>query len=125
MKGITDRYKSIVKGSKLGTWIWNIKTGEFESNDFWSELLGYSLEEVNWTTIQEWENFTHPEDLKKVNVALDKHFTEENPIYECDFRMTHKNGDWVWILVRGSVIQRTNDRQPVLMSGIVMDITER
>jgi PAS domain-containing protein len=39
--------------------------------------------------------------------------------------MRHKNGDWIWTLSRGRVVEWREDGQPLRMSGTLADITER
>jgi len=56
---------------------------------------------------------------------LEKHFKGELSYYECELRMRHKNGSWVWILDRGKVATWTKEGQPLLMFGMHQDITER
>ncbi|MGE5804711.1 MAG: PAS domain S-box protein, partial [Ignavibacteria bacterium] len=46
-------------------------------------------------------------------------------VYECELRMKHKRGNWVWILDRGKVTEWDKDGRPVRMNGTHMDITDR
>ncbi|HEU4623038.1 MAG TPA: response regulator, partial [Burkholderiaceae bacterium] len=45
--------------------------------------------------------------------------------YECEVRMRHKNGHWVWVLAHGRVYSRTADGKPEWMAGTHLDITAR
>ena len=40
-------------------------------------------------------------------------------------RMRHKNGRWVWVWARGSVVSRTESGEPLIMFGTHLDITSR
>ncbi|MCP4723597.1 MAG: response regulator [bacterium] len=119
------RLADILKGTNVGTWEWNVQTGETVFNERWAEIIGYTLEEISPTTIDTWMNFAHPDDLKISGELLEKHFTGELDYYECIARMKHKNGDWIWVLDRGKVATWTDDGKPLLMSGTHQDITNR
>ncbi len=119
------RLESIVESTRIGTWEWNIQTGETVFNERWAQILGYSLDELAPVSIKTWELLTHPADLIYSNELLQKHFSGELPYYNLDFRMKHKDGQWVWIHDRGRVVIRTVDGKPLMMFGTHTDITER
>ncbi|MDO9294202.1 MAG: ATP-binding protein, partial [Hydrogenophaga sp.] len=49
----------------------------------------------------------------------------ELPYYECDVRMRHKAGHWVWINDRGRVHRRDDSGKALYMSGTHLDISDR
>ncbi len=120
-----QRIASILRGTNVGTWEWNVWTGETVFNKRWAEIIGYTLEEISPVSLETWMKFTHPDDLKVSGELLEKHFHGELEYYECEARMRHKNGNWVWVLDRGKVATWTKDGKPLLMSGTHQDITER
>ena len=119
------RLQGIIEGTNVGTWEWNIKTGEVVFNQKWFEMIGYMPEELSPVSIHTWETLTHPDDLKKSTELLEQHFKGERLYYECECRMKHKDGSWVWILDRGRVITRSTDGKPLMMFGTHTDITHR
>lgn len=119
------RLRNTITGTRSGTWEWNIQTGDTVFNDRWAEILGYTLEELAPISIDTWMSLAHPEDLQRSAELLDKHFRGELDYYECEARMRHKNGHWVWILDRGSVQSWDENGQPLMMYGTHQDITER
>ena len=119
------RLSDIIDGTHAGTWEWNLQTGECHFNDRWAEIFGYSLEELSPFNIDTWKTFTHPDDFNLSNHLLQEHFDGKSDYYECEIRMKHKDGNWVWVSDCGRLISRTADGKPLLMSGTHMDITER
>jgi PAS domain S-box-containing protein len=115
----------IIKAANVGTWEWNVQTGDTVFNERWAEIIGYTLEELAPTNIETWRKFAHQDDLKHVEILLQKHFMGEIDYYDCECRMKHKNGSWVWINDRGRVVEWTPDGRPLRMSGTHTDITER
>ena len=125
LRDVYWRLENIIEGSNIGTWEWNVQTGETVFNDRWGEILGYRLDELSPIRIKTWENLVHPDDFKLSSEMLERHITGLMPTYSCECRMKHKQGHWVWIHDSGSVITRTIDGEPLLMFGTHIDITER
>ncbi|MBN2651333.1 MAG: PAS domain-containing protein [Spirochaetales bacterium] len=119
------RLENIIKGTNVGTWEWNVQTGEVFFNERWAEIIGYTLEEISPISIDTWMKFAYPEDLKKSEEFLNRHFSGELDYYEFESRMVHKNGSLVWVLDRGKVFSWTKEGKPLLMMGTHQDITER
>ncbi len=113
----------IIEGSNLGTWEWNVQTGETVFNRRWAEIVGYSLEELAPISIETWKELTHPEDLEKAGVKLQAHFRGKAEFYEMELRMRHKDGHWVWVLDRGKVYTRTEAGDPEWVYGSHQDIS--
>jgi PAS domain S-box-containing protein len=120
-----ERLTAILRGSHVGTWEWNVQTGEAAFDERWAGIVGYAVEELHPSSIDTWMNLTHPDDLSFSAAALEQHFRGETDVYECDARMRHKDGHWVWVLDRGRVITWTADGKPLRMFGTHEDISDR
>lgn len=120
-----NRLRNIIEGTNAGTWQWNVKTNETVFNERWANIIGYSLKELEPVSLETWMKHTHPDDLKRSEALLEKHFKGETDYYELEARMKHKNGEWVWVLDRGKVIEFDTDGSPLLMYGTHQDITDR
>lgn len=125
LKTERNRLVGIIEGTRAGTWEWNVQTGETVFNERWAEIIGYSLDEIGPPSIETWKKYAHPEDLEQSNELLKKHFRKERDYYEFEFRMKHKNGEWIWVLGRGKVVTWTDDDKPLMMMGTYVDITGR
>lgn len=119
------KYKSVIEGTNAGTWEWNIQTGKTLFNERWAEMAGYSLDELNPTSIETWKKLIHPEDLKETKKQLSEYFEKKVDYYEIENRIKHKKGHWIWVHDRGKVFEWTKDGKPLMMSGTHQDITER
>ena len=120
-----ERLAGILRGTHVGTWEWNVQTGETVFNERWAEILGYTLAELAPVSIDTWMRLAHPDDLARSGALLERHFRGELDYYEFESRMKHKLGHWVWVLDRGSVSRWTADGKPGLMLGTHQEITER
>jgi PAS domain S-box-containing protein len=119
------RLQSIIEGTNVGTWEWNVQTDQSVLNEKWAEIIGYTLEELQPTGVGTEERFAHPDDLAYSDEQLARHFAGEIPYYDCELRLRHKDGHWVWVHDRGRVVTWTDDGQPLMMFGTHTDITQR
>lgn len=117
------RLSAILEGTRVGTWEWNVQSGKTVFNEEWARIIGYRLEELEPVSIVTWSRLTHPDDLQRSEQLLKQHFAGETPFYECEARMRHKAGHWVWVLDRGKVGKWDEDGQPLIMYGTHQDIT--
>jgi PAS domain S-box-containing protein len=125
LKRSEEKLSLAIKGSELGLWDWMVQTGEVEFNERWAQMLGYTLEELAPTSIKTWERLSHPDDLKRSGETLDDYFSGRTKQYECEVRMRHKDGHWIWVLDKGRLSARDADGRPLRMSGTHLDITAR
>ncbi len=125
LKNNEFRYKSSIEGTNVGTWEWNVQTGATVFNERWTEIVGYTLDELWPTSIETWMNVAHPDDLEESSKRLNACFEKKQEFYEFEARMKHKNGHWVWVYVHGKVFEWTEDGKPLWMYGTHKDITQR
>lgn len=120
-----QRLDDIIRGTNVGTWEWNVQTGETVFNERWAQIIGYTLDELAPVSIETWMKYAHPDDLAESDKQLEQHFNGEIDYYEHESRMHHKDGSWVWVLDRGRVSVWTEDKKPLFMSGTHQDINKR
>lgn len=108
--------------ANIGTWDWNIETGEL----FWSEriapLFGHPVGKLETT----YDNFlaaVHPDDRQRVIDAVTA-CVEHGAEYNIEHRCVWPDGTVRWLLERGDVVRDAHGR-PLHMLGVVQDITER
>jgi PAS domain S-box-containing protein len=119
-----SRLEQVINATGVGVWDWYPQTGETQFNERWAQLLGYSLAELAPVSIQTWRDLTHPDDLDKANALIEEIFAGRRDKYECEIRMRHKSGRWVWMYDTGKIVARNDRGAPLRMAGTHMDITE-
>jgi len=119
-----NRLSLVIEGSGLGTWDWNVQTGDVIFNETWANMLGYELSEIE-PSVDAWKKRVHPEDLPEVMEILNEHLEGKSDSYVSEHRMRTEKGDWVWIEDRGMVVERDEDGEPIRATGTHLDITER
>ncbi|MBN1413761.1 MAG: response regulator [Bacteroidales bacterium] len=114
-----------LKGTRAGLWDWNTQTGNIMLNERWGEMIGYNLTELEPLNINTWDNLIHPDDLAIAKELLQQHFNGELEFYECEVRLKHKNGKWIWVMNRGMVIEWDKKGKPARMTGTHIDISKQ
>jgi len=62
----------VLQGSQLGFWDWNLETNEVKRNERWAEMLGYRLEDIEFT-VNQWTDFIHPDDQVRAMKSIKDH----------------------------------------------------
>lgn len=124
-EGERTRLDSILRGTNVGTWVWDISSGAMPVNERWAQMLGYTLEDLGTVTIEKWGSLTHPEDRLRSEELTRRHFAGELDFFECELRLRHRDGHWVWVLSRGRVSSWSDDGHPTSMHGTAQDISDR
>lgn len=108
--------------ANIGTWDWNIETGDlFWSDRIWS-LFGYK-KELTDTTYDNFMAAIHPDDKQQVSDAVTA-CVELGDDYNIEHRVVWSDGSIHWLHERGDVI-RSAKGKPLHMLGVVQDITDR
>lgn len=108
----------------LGQWQWLPQINKVYFNGKKVEALGYALDEIPQEIgFQFFTDKLHPEDYDYVMDNMRDHMTGKTEAYEVEYRIKAKNGEYMWYYDRGVVAERDTDGSPILITGIVFDIT--
>ncbi len=113
----------VLKGSQLGFWDWNLETNVVKRNERWAEMLGYKLDEIDFT-VKQWLDLIHPDDRSMADQSIKDHLEGRTPMHKIEYRMLTKNGQFRWIFDQAKIVKRDAKGQPLRMSGTQTDITE-
>ncbi len=117
-------YQTILEDALAGYWDWNITDNTEYLSPTFKAMLGYNDEMKNST--ESWQDLIFKEDMAKILKNLDQHFSSHGSIpYKGEIRFRHKNGNTVWILYTGRVIEWSEDGSPLRMVGSHIDITSQ
>ncbi|MFH0823146.1 MAG: sigma 54-interacting transcriptional regulator [Pseudomonadota bacterium] len=119
-----QRLDLALSGAGLGTWDWDLQTHTAFFDERWAEMLGFFLEEIE-PYISGWEKLIHPEDKPRVLETLNEHLNGRSPLFEAEYRLQAKSGEWQWMLTRGRVVERDRDGKPLRAAGTNLNISER
>ncbi len=117
-----ERYRLVLEGSNDGIWDWDIVTQEIYCNDRLYDIIGLSPSDRKITSELFFERL-HPEDQARVKQAVDAHLQDLVEL-DLEFRLLHTSGEYRYCIARGKA-QRDAQGNPLRMSGVVSDITQR
>ena len=118
-----ERLRLAFDGAQEGVWDWNLETGAVLYSPRWTEMLGYHPDEIE-PHVRAWERLIHPDDVQlaqRLNDSLER----GAQIYEGEFRLRHKNGQYVHVLSRGFPVRRIPGGPVVRIVGTHFDLTAR
>lgn len=118
-----ERYALIVHGANDGIWDWNLKENRISYSPRWKSILGYQVSEISESP-NEWFDRIHIDDRENVKKKIDSHLNGDNPHFECEQRLLHRDGKYRWVLARGLAAWDEN-KKARRMAGSITDITER
>ena len=117
-----QRYALVVRGAQVGIWDFDLLTGELYWSPHLKELSGLG-EEAPTPNLQAWRDLIHPEDSRRVDLALRDHIRRRVP-YSVEYRMQVPGLGWRWFHSRGQALWDSAGR-PLRMAGSVADVTDR
>jgi PAS domain S-box-containing protein len=123
LRASEERWHLAVAGSNEGVWDWNIEEDTIWFSPRWKDLLGFGEHELP-DRRDVWLDRIHPDDRKHIDSALDAHLRQKVPIFHCEYRLAHKDGGWIWGLVRGKALFDADGRAR-RMVGTQADITRQ
>ncbi|MCT7977878.1 sensor histidine kinase [Laspinema olomoucense] len=118
-----ERYAIAVAGANDGIWDWDLKAQEIYFSPRWKSAIGCHPHELG-SNPDEWFSRIHPDDLERVEGDIHAHLKGRSPHLQTEYRILHKNGSYLWMLVRGMAV-RDASGNPYRFAGSQTDITDR
>lgn len=123
LRAAEDRYRTLVERLPAITYIaelgsegpWHYVSPQIES------ILGFSSTE--WLSDPAiWINRIH-EDDRDIALAAERRFEETHELFEAEYRMVARDGRVLWFRDEAVMLNSSDDR-PLLMQGVLYDLTE-
>lgn len=122
VKEAEERLRLSQNYANIGTWDWNIRTGELLWSQRIAPLFGYPEGKLE-TTYENFLNAVHPDDRQMVIDAVQA-CVEDGVKYGIEHRCVWPDGTVRWLHETGDVVRDRNGT-PANMLGVVQDITDR
>ncbi len=115
------RWKLALSASGDGVWDCDLTSGMATLSPRAQDILDSDEPTIRLdaTGLQE---LVHPEDMARVRYALAEHFAGRASDYAAEHRIRRRNGEWTWVLARGTVAERDGEGRPLRMVGTFADI---
>ena len=124
LSAVESRYRTLVERLPAITYVaelgshgrWHYVSPQIES------MLGFSS--AKWLSDSSiWIDRIHVEDRESV-LAVEEHFQRNRDLFQAEYRMFARDGRVLWFRDEAVMLPNADD-QPVLMQGVMYDITER
>ncbi|WDE13322.1 EAL domain-containing protein [Thalassomonas haliotis] len=134
-----ERLKLSLWGSGDEMWDWNIKTGKIFRSNIWGLLefpqdgqrnastnsnTGKGKNNANQPKSPSDNTNIHQQDIPRVKAALEAHFEDKTEHFESTYRVKDKEGNWIWVLDRGKIVERDDKGVATRMTGTLKDISQ-
>jgi PAS domain S-box-containing protein len=119
---LAERMELAIDAARLGVCDWNIVEQKITWNDYHVRLLDYVPGAAEYT-YEDWAKRVHPEDLDRVNAALDSAMSAHTD-YSSQYRVIWDDGSIHWLDGFGRFYYDAEGRA-IRMTGLATDITER
>jgi PAS domain S-box-containing protein len=121
---LTHDIELIIWGTNTAIWDWNYLTGFVKFSEKKAEMLGYLPEEIN-PSVEAFTSMIHPDDYEAAMDSMRNLLTGKSDVYEIEYRIWAKNGQWKWFYDKGMIAERDIVNKPLRIIGIVNDITDK
>lgn len=119
----TERYSLAVDGTDVGIWDWDIVSNDVFYSPSWKMMLGYNDDEIE-NSFKSWEKLMHPDDLDESMGFINNYLKGKiKGNFEMTFRMQHKDGHYVNILSKASLV-KSDKGKPTRMIGSHINISQ-
>ncbi len=117
-----EQLLNVISITKIGLWLWNLKTNSVQYSEEYADILGYDISELE-PTVETWEAAVYPDDLAATNAKIDEHVNGKTSFYESEFRLIKKDGSIIWGHDKGQITEFDKDGKPLMLCGVLQDIS--
>ncbi len=125
MVKLEERWRYALLATQGGVWDWRVKDNNVYFSEEWYKIFGF-VPQKNEHLHSTWLDNIHPEDrdelMRKLDTILANTRTGDDT-FENEYRMYDADGNVIWILDRGFVVERNEAGKPARIIGTVEDIT--
>ncbi len=122
LKQSEERYALAQKVANIGSWDWDITSGELVWSEQIESMFGFEQGQFEGT-YKAFLDCVHSEDRQSVQESVQEALSGEK-IYRIKHRIIRPDGTIRWVSETGAVMRDENNK-PVRMVGLIQDITER
>jgi len=118
-----ERWHFVIEGSGDGIWEWKPQENKTFYSKRWLEMLGFKLEEFT-DDDYEWRSRIHPDDVAFTFSEISQNLLGKTDSFSFEYRFRNKEGNYLWILNRGKVVERNAAGEAIRVVGSHSDISK-
>ncbi|RBW48588.1 bifunctional diguanylate cyclase/phosphodiesterase [Marinobacter sp. F3R11] len=117
----SKRLELVLAVSREGMWDWNTETNVVLFSKGWEKITGINRSKGSFSYFM---SRIVEDDKQRVSDALEA-LLEKNIPYDIEFRFKRPDGEVIWLWDRGSIVEHDEQGKPLLLAGIVQDVTQQ
>lgn len=122
-KKIISRSDKALLSADVAWWEMDVATGLVLFEKRKAEMLGYPPEKFRH--YNDFMALVHPDDSTIIMDAMRRHYEGVAEKFEVEYRILSHSGSYIWCYDIGSIVKWDSNRKPLLVSGLVLNITPR
>lgn len=120
----SSRFQRITSTTNDAVWEWDLQTNSLWCNEMHQQLYGLTMEDPV-PVKAEWVSRIHPEDRYSILKMQDDALASDTNVFISEYRFRAGKGTEYKYIFDRCYITRNEQNVPILMTGSMMDITER
>ncbi len=117
-----ELFHSIKLTNQLPWWEFDVRANKVVTSPKKVTMLGYDPDDFVDIGYQAFTDLLHPDDYEPAMQAMRDHLEGKAPLYQIDYRIRRKSGDYTWYFDRGAILDRDENGAPVMLRGVVLDL---
>lgn len=122
---LEEGWRHALDSSGQGAWSIDVANNEFYYCDGWRKMRGIAIEEKLDVRLDVWLESVHPDDRLLVGEAIASQNAGRSSFTVLQYRERHRNGKWIWVESRSSVLGYDPQGKAVRIVGTDSDISDR
>ena len=119
---VEEHLQAVLDATGIGVWEYRHATGQYACSEALTHLLGFP-EPGGDDDRDAWRSRIHPEDQGAFDAGIADATVAPDGRFDVEYRFRLASGDWLWILDRGRIVERSVDGKPLRSVGTVTDIS--
>ncbi|MDY6119960.1 MAG: PAS domain S-box protein [Campylobacter sputorum] len=118
-----QKYKNLILSCNIITFEINLKTNMISFSENLSTKFDLNTKDkVISMNINSFKKLVNEDDFKKLDYSISEHANNKKEFFKEEIRVIGKDGKEIWVLLRGKIITRDQNKEPLIIYGGLMDI---
>lgn len=118
------RYKNFLLSCDIVAFEMDLEKNTISFSENLSSMLKLDLKDkIISMDINSFKQLVNKEDFKKLDCAISENANYKKDYFKEEIRISKKDGEEIWLLVRGQIVLRNENKDPLIICGGAMDIS--
>lgn len=123
LKKDENKLRLAMQFAGFSVWEWDIENNEIFYDKDYAKSLGYKSDKFT-TSIKDWTNIVHPEDIFKITSNIRQCLTGQGGGYDHKLRIKKADGEYTWVRDIAEVSCVNIEGRPITIIGGRLDIND-